>query len=371
MDAQRELSEFERVLPPDLLALLERRDSGAAILRELMERYPPAVVCGATPEQRVWELSGLFFKAQNRFYESLSVFSGLYDQMLRGQRQADKRVHKGMPLVWISDLFRIIGWLVHAKRHLMLTLCEDAIADKGVIKPEGGVYFRAVWLYGLPEAKLVEYGQKAYDISQTDDVLGRYPEWVLQELDREWITELPSPAEALAFTANHQYMQHLTDQLGDGSGKTLELLADYIVSCMPGCRTMRRRKSGSTDYDLVCSVEGFDVDFRSELGRYFVCECKDWSEPADFTTLAKFCRVLDSTKSRFGILFSKNGITGTGRTTHAAREQLKVFQDRGMIIIVVDESDLRRVASGTSFISLLRAKYTAVRLDLVSGAVEQ
>lgn len=365
MDVQQEESEFERVLPPDLLPIFERRDSGAAILRELSSRYAPSDVSSETQEQRVWELSGLFFKKQNRFYESLSVFSGLYDQMLKGQHLADRRVQKGTPLVWMSDLFRSIGWLAHAKRYLMLTLCEDAIADKGIIKPEGGVYFRAVWLYGLPERKLAEYGQKAYEISRMDDQLSRYPEWVLQGLDREWMTELPAPAEALAFTANRQYVQHLMNRLGDGTGKTLELLADYIVSCMPGCRTMRRRSSGSTDYDLVCSVEGFDVDFRSELGRYFVCECKDWAEPANFTTLAKFCRVLDSTKSRFGILFSKNGITGTGRTSAAAREQLKVFQDRGMIIVVVDESDLCLVADGANFISLLRTKYAAVRLDLV------
>src|SRR5262245_21935198 len=34
-------------------------------------------------------------------------------------------------------------------------------------------------------------------------------------------------------------------------------------------------------------------------------KCKDWSQPADLLTFAKFARVLDSTKSRFGILFSR------------------------------------------------------------------
>jgi hypothetical protein len=82
--------------------------------------------------------------------------------------------------------------------------------------------------------------------------------------------------------------------------------------------------------------------------------------------MAKFCRVLDSTKSRFGILFSKNGISGEGRTVDAEREQLKVFQDRGMVIVVIDQSDLEHVARGGSFINLLRAKYERVRLDLVS-----
>jgi hypothetical protein len=44
-----------------------------------------------------------------------------------------------------------------------------------------------------------------------------------------------------------------------------------------------------------------------------LCECKDWTEPADFTAMAKFCRVLDGTKSRFGILFSRSGITDKGK----------------------------------------------------------
>jgi hypothetical protein len=137
---------------------------------------------------------------------------------------------------------------------------------------------------------------------------------------------------------------------------------------MAGCRTKRRLPSGSTDYDLVCSVEGLEVDFRSELGRYFVCECKDWGASADFTAFAKFCRVLDSTKSRFGILFSKNGISGAGRTAFAEREQLKVFQDRGIVIVVIDEKDLARVASGENFIQLLRGRYEAIRLDLHHAA---
>ena len=115
--------------------------------------------------------------------------------------------------------------------------------------------------------------------------------------------------------------------------------------------------------DVVCSMEGFDVDFRSEFGRYFVCECKDWDKAADFTAFAKFCRVLDSIKSSFGILFSRNGISGAKNYRYAGREQLKVFQDRGMVIVVVDEDDLNQVSNGANFINILRTKYEEVRLD--------
>lgn len=158
----------------------------------------------------------------------------------------------------------------------------------------------------------------------------------------------------------------LLEHLGDKSGETLELIAEYLLSCMPGCRTTRRRRSGSTDYDVICSMDGLDIDFRSELGRYFVCECKDWASPADFTTMAKFCRVLDSTKARFGVLFSSSGVTGASKTAFAESEQLKVFQDRGVVIVVLDRGDIEAVASGANLISLLRDRYEAVRLDIAT-----
>jgi hypothetical protein len=46
--------------------------------------------------------------------------------------------------------------------------------------------------------------------------------------------------------------------------------------------------------------------------------------------------------------------------------QLKVYQDRGMVIVVINHDDLQQVAKGISFIKMLRAKYEAVRLDLIS-----
>jgi hypothetical protein len=119
---------------------------------------------------------------------------------------------------------------------------------------------------------------------------------------------------------------------------------------------------------VVCSVEGPAVDFREEVGRYFVCECKDWARPADFSAFAKFCRVLDSVKARFGIIFSREGITGESGVTDARLEQIKVFQDRGLVIVVVDLSNLEALAHGVNFVSLLRQKYEQVRLELRDAA---
>ena len=200
---------------------------------------------------------------------------------------------------------------------------------------------------------------------------GWFPERLLAELDDRWMTESPSEEEFGRYWCNRLYVEHLSAELGSSAGQALERLAHYLLSMIPGCRAYRRERTPSTDHDVVGSFEGPSLDFRSELGRYFVCECKDWKVPADFATMAKLARVLDSVKSRFGIIFSKNGISGLQRTEDAAREQLKVFADRGVAIIVVAEADLSRVIAGENFLAMLRAKYEHVRLDIARPTASQ
>jgi hypothetical protein len=269
----------------------------------------------------------------------------------------------------MSECYAGMGYRATAHRYLMLTLVEDAIKGGGEITFGSGTYPRLVWSGLLSEDELKRYAKKAHELYVSNQLKASYPEWVLQGLDRDWITQAPAPSEAAVFDANRRYLDRLINRLGDGSGRNLEALANYLLSCMPGCRTAPGRQSSfSTDYDVICSVEGLETDFRSELGRYFVCECKDKSrEPATVTDLAKFCYVLDSIKARFGILFSKRGISGEDGTQYASRERLKVFQNRGIIIVIIDEQDLNHLRNGANFISLLRRKYEEVRLDLSGG----
>jgi hypothetical protein len=347
-----------------LLNMAQQRDGAARLLVDLPNRFSPLDVSTEGEPQRLWELCGLFFVNQSRWQEALPIFQQLYQHMLKAQEQSGKRTHKGMPLCWISDCFYSLGYPLHAKRYLLLTLCEDAIREKGNISPNStGSYFRLVWR-GMPDGEFRRYAKLFSNYAEDQPKISTFPEALLQSVDDDWLTEVPSAAEAFVYSANSYYVSSLLTQLGTSKGTALETLAEYLLSCMPGCRTRRRARSGSTDYDVVCSMEGFEVDFRSELGRYFVCECKDWSNPADFTTMAKFCRVLDSFKARFGILFSSRGITGRDRSSDAGLEQLKVFQDRGIVVVVIDRNDLEAIASGRNLISLLRTKYEAVRLDI-------
>ncbi len=352
-------------VPKRLRALLEQQDGAAKLVRRLPRSISPREAATSADLQRRWELCGLYYLNRGRFHEAIAVFHGLYDHLLAYQDENRKQTHKGMPLLWLSHCHGRLGHPVTEKRFLTLTACEDAIRGRGTVNlPETGVYFRLVWSFGLTHEQVTTYAKACWELYKSNRRQGRFPEWILQELSPEWSTDTPTPPEMTIYESNQRYIAWLISLLGGGDGKALERLAHYLLSSIPGCRAHMRWPSHSTDYDVIGVFEGPIQDFRWDTGRHFVCECKDWRKPADFTTFAKFCRVLDSTKCRFGILFSKKGLSGERRTEDARREQLKVFQDRGVVVIVVDESDLKRLAKGENFITMMRSKYEEVRLDL-------
>jgi len=360
------LVELRELAPSEWMEVLPTPHGAAILSKELPQNLSPESVAeDGSDERRIWELIGLFYRANSRWHDAIAIYSAMHDHFLELQLTTSQRIHKGMPLVWIADCYLALVNVPLSKRYMMQTLIEDAITHEGVVDPVGtGSYFRLAWRHGLPDVELKRYALEAFTVWKNDQINGLFSEFVLQELDKKWIIEVPSPNDAGIYKANTVYISYLLSQLGEGTGKVLERLADYVLSCVPGCRTAMRKRSYSTDYDIVCTLEGPEVDFRAAFGRYFICECKDWEKPADFTAFAKFARVLDSIKASFGIIFSREGISGEGTTEYAEREQVKVFQDRGMVIVVIDQDDLQFLANSGNFVSLLRGKYEKVRLDL-------
>ena len=277
-----------------------QRDGGYTLAKELPKRYLPSDIAiehldrQKNPHQRTWEVLGLWFKMNGRLFEAIAIFNALYLHMIKYQIEADTRIHKGMPLVWISECFLELGWSVHAKRYIMYTLCEDAVTFGPEKRArDSGVYFRAVWQHGMSDDLVTEYTNKAYQSSKTLGPLeNRFPERLLFELDDRWMTDFPANMEFGHYHINTLYVNHFVDKLGKSNGVGLEMLAQYLVAMIPGCRAYRRKTTPSTDLDVVGSFEGPVIDFRSELGRYFLCECKDWKKKAFLRWIA--CRASTS-----------------------------------------------------------------------------
>lgn len=221
-----------------LFPFLEPRNSGALLLAELPRRFKPNDVASSSRlEQRAWEVAGLFHLNHGRVHEALGIFWQLYQHMLEAQ-VSSSYVHKGLPLVWIGDCFNRLGFPVHAKRYYMLTLCEDALYCKGDVPATMGIYFRLAW-GRLSDVELRRYAGRFYELAQQFQDEAIFPEALLQRVDQRWMTEYPSASEASSYWMNPKYVAWLLEKLGDRSGQKLEQLAEYLMSCMPGCRTMR------------------------------------------------------------------------------------------------------------------------------------
>jgi hypothetical protein len=349
-----------------LVPLLNQRDGAAEITAGLKTIFEPEEIAIENIFQRTWAFFGNHYRTQGRFNEAIPIYVELYNQMQEAQNKTKIRVHKGMPLCWISDCYRDLGFRLLAKRYMMYTLCEDAITGKGTVSPEKtGSYFRLNWILGLPDNEIKRYADEMWNISNENLHLSRYPEWIMQKIDHKWMVEFPNAQESTIYRANEYYIRTQMEQLGTTSGKSLEYLAAYTLSCIPGFRASVRQQTKSTDYDVVCALEGDYLDFRADLGQYIICECKDWSDkPADVTTITKLDSILDSAKVKCGIVFSQKGLSGKNKTLDADREQLKIFQKSGRVIIVIENQDYDYLANGGNFIALLREKYEKVRLDL-------
>jgi hypothetical protein len=323
--------EIERLTMSKLTGILDQRDGAAKLVQELPRAYSPADVSTLQPAgggpQRAWELCGLYFLNQGRFNDALPLFERLYLHMLEWQEQAADRCHKAMPLVWIAECHFHLGHPAICRRFLMLTLCEDAILQNGTIPADqSGIYFRLVWREGISDARVQEYARLAFKAWKKQKKECRYPEWVLQYLGSEWQHVNPSTKETTVYSANPKYIDFLLKRLGEKTGKSLERLSQYLFSVIPGVICNTRAQTPSTDYDIVCSQYGEMVDFRSEIGRYFIGECKDWKKSVGTTAFAKFSHIIDTVQCKFGIIFCQRGISGAGKAMNAEREQIKTFK---------------------------------------------
>jgi hypothetical protein len=323
--------------------------------------------------------------------EQISIFLALH-QHLTSYKEP---LWRAPPLVQLSQIFYKRGFTWVSRYYAMLALCDESRNTGGKLTVEQTSYSLMLGMHNMTEAEILRYSESAFEIQQSlPENLRNFPEAVITKLDQNWKTGVPSVSEYGIYYSNGVLIRHVLDEISrvstrlaairkskkDGTyveengdeglhttlqGDLLEFLGRYVMACMPGTRinTTKIRQSGTnTDYDIVCSLDGFQVDFRTELGRYFIGECKAWADPVNFDVIAKFSRVLDSVRSKFGIIFSMSGLTGEGKLENAESEQLAIYRDRGMVIVSVNENDLLEISNGTNFINMIREKYDDIRL---------
>ncbi len=371
-------------------------DGVSEVITRLQRQGCPSCWQEHGPEFKTWWHVGQAYRAIGRVWDAVTVFDAMYEQYLDMEAgvEPNGRLNKAWATFELSECFAALGCPAHAERYLLLSVCEEAAVrsqESGGLSPQTfcklGTY-RRLRSRGWTQERFERLFSLAAQEAAEEPVLGGhaparplswFPEWILQGVLRsgQATTSIPAPLEAPLYRVNRRYVDQLRAMVGReqpaSRGHALEHLAEYLLSSIPGCRTVRRTKTYSSDLDVVCSMAGTDLDFRADFGRYFVVECKSSEGRADVTDVLKFSRVLDSLKCRFGILFAWNGVTQAaskeGEPRYALREELKLFLDRGIVLVVITKDHTRRVAEqGESLLGLLREEYERVRFDVPSLA---
>lgn len=375
------------MIDPKLLDLTKESLKVADYLNELSS-VDPEKLAWDYPTTKFWMNMMHRFLTDKKTYDTLAIARQVYTLQL--QASADKAgtwPWKALPLVYISDSYWKQDCYALAKRFAMLAFIEEArVTRDGLVESTKGSYRRLSERHGMSDTELGSYGKEAHklysDFVKVRPEDCRYPEYVLLKMSKGWISEGATIAELGMCPVNPVFLSYLISKLrpseGDKTataafkldkdikeGERLEEIAEYLMLSMAGTRTERRlvQKGGETDYDIVSSFAGPSNDFRSELGRYIICECKDRGSKGDFSDVAKFARVLTSINSSFGVFFATQGITGYGKRENAESEMLKLFQDSRIVIAAISLQDLKEVADGANFINILRQKYEHIRLD--------
>ena len=178
---------------------------------------------------RWWELLGLYYLdlGPSRWHDAFGIFAALYDYMHAAQRKLG-RLHKGMPLCWMADCSYYLNHPFHARRYLVLTLCEDALSRAQDSDHDmGGSYWRLVMRDGVADGDYRACVREIGALSREDPESCAFAEWALQRLERSkwltrprarhtgWLSVTPSVMEAGLYRANPRYIRYLRKRGSD------------------------------------------------------------------------------------------------------------------------------------------------------------
>jgi hypothetical protein len=140
------------------------------------------------------------------------------------------------------------------------------------------------------------------------------------------------------------------ESTADARGKAFENVAEYLFTSV-GCAVRRNLTSPlqSQQVDLaVAHLGGL-----GPIPTFFLVECKFWDKPADSTAVGYFLKTCEDRRVALGVMFSRNGVTGSQQGGTAAHSLAFASSYRGTNLVVFDENSLVALQSDAQFVDML------------------
>src|ERR1700674_118927 len=180
------------------------------------------------------------------------------------------------------------------------------------------------------------------------------------------VTESPSGQ----FTIDRDQLEQRLDtacaaKSNDDKKTTFESLALFLFDAIE-CVEIRKQNllTDTGELDIVGRFTNPSAKpaFWNTADPYFVVECKNWRTTVTSREVEVFVGKLQKCRARFGILFSRNGVTGrSGRD--AVGNIDAAWRQHGIVLIVVSEDIIRQVIRGWDFYTILEQLVEAARFS--------
>src|SRR6266542_3356271 len=191
---------------------------------------------------------------------------------------------------------------------------------------------------------------------------------------------LPARGEFPLSSGYLQALLHDVDEAvlkGDDNakGESLETVAFYLFSLLPGCVPKRNVLAQDSSYEddiIVRDLYRENNIISDTFGRHFLVECKHRKGPIEVPEIGYFLFRIKMQHTKFGVMFSNYGITGGKNSIpeRAARaEIMRAFHEDGSICVVITREHLDQLIQDEGgFFWLLLEKYEEYRFGRPKSA---
>lgn len=285
-----------------------------------------------------------------------------WDSMTHAQLRlncATRDAHRGLAAYVLSQLYLSQNDRGSALRWAALGQLADVDArDSG-----GDISFR--FGLGVPEETLSLLTTLASE--PAGHPIERLPEWLLvRSLNHAHGLPLLGSSPRYSHHASRPFVAAAVAFAFDDvaasrheKGERLERLVAFLLSTIPGMRPRQRviAQGQSAETDLVATLVGESMFPLPERTMVWLAECKNWDSAVPSKEVGAFFAKMRLTKTTFGLLVVKSGVTGAGTDTHGERLNRDLAMQDGQVCLVVSDEEIRALGASGTFRAFVDSRY--------------
>ncbi len=359
-------------------------DKARSILEEACnpgEDYDPRELNKAKDACNAYGGVSNLFLANGYLAASQSLLFSAWDLFGRIQREDNQRIYRAGLGYYLSKLYLSHGDNGAAIRWALLTQADDILG--GHSKGGGAGKQALVTIFGIASEELKLFNKIAKNnltiVENNSSKDWSRPEAYAENILIKFALQAPESSHLFAqdsllqeYPLSLPYYNSLLSLVdvdhasSKEKGEILEDLATYLFMLIPAWSPRRNLldEFNTFETDIVVRNLKRTSDPTVEiLGRHILVECKNWDMKIGVQEVGYFLYRMRLTHVRFGVIFSKLGVTGTVENEKSARSIIrKSFHEDGSICVVLDLSDLKEFQNKhSSFWSLLLERIERIR----------